>query len=247
MNTETLKHQISDLYKDFFQDMKIDPKTGIVQGTNRRFSGYPYIGDNYADAPIRLLFIALDTGKDECYNDKDKSFHSFESRHDIFVNVTPEKYNPHIAGLYATALCILKEKKGWTHAWDSLWAFRDEYKTARAIRVVADNLPRDVMEYIAYENRYRFVTVGRGQDMEERSGGKDRTWLNAERERKMLLDEIDVFNPDILVFQGKHGLWNCGVNELRNKFKVIVMNHPSCWQRGADRLQYVVENVDSLL
>lgn len=247
MNIETIKHQITDLYQDFFQDMKIDPKTGIIQETNHRFSGYPYIGDNYADAPIRLLFIPLDTGKDECYYDKDKSFHSFESRRDIFLQNTLEDYNPHIAGLYATALYILKDKMGWTNAWDSLWAYRNEYKTAKAIRADANNLPRDIMNYVAYENRYRFVTIGRGQNKEERSGGKDRTWLNGERERKMLLDEIDAFNPDIVIFQGKHGLWNCGVNGLRKKYKVIKMSHPSCWQWGADKLQYIVRNVDAQL
>jgi hypothetical protein len=86
-----------------------------------------------------------------------------------------------------------------------------------------------------------------GNEIRERGGNKDRRWINPQRESEMLLSEIDTFSPDIIVFQGKDGLWNCNINELKNKYKVIVAYHPSCWQRKADRLQYIVENIGAQL
>ena len=249
MDTATIKSKISDLYGQFFEDMKIDPETGIVAGTDKRFSGFPYLGAKYAGAPVRILFVALDTGNDEKYDSN--TFHSFESRERVFLGGDAAKldFNPHIGGLYATALYLLKDKMGWEDAWSALWAYRDQYKTAKAIRVASRDLPLDLMAYVAYENRFRFVTVKRGHEKDEkgneikdRSGGKDRKWLDMEREKKMLLDEIDAFAPDVVVFQGKVGLWNCGESELKKKYKVITLNHPSCWQRKADRLQYIADN-----
>ncbi len=234
-----LKENISKLYHDFFIDMKIDPKTGIIEGTNRRFTGFPYIGANYVNAPVKILFISLDTGKDECF--KDNTFHSFENRESIFPSGMLS-FNAHIAGLYATALFILKDKMGYQSAWAKLWEKRD-FKSAKAIRESYDSLPKDLMSYVAYENRYRFVTIGRGAEKEERGGGKDRIWINAERESKFLIDEIDIFAPDVIVFQGKDGLWNCRIDELKKQYKVVIAQHPSWWQGGADKLQYIVEHI----
>ena len=62
---ETLKQELDNLFHKFFEDMKIDEKTGIVKDTNKRFSGYPYIGEKYVEAPVKILFIPLDTGSDE--------------------------------------------------------------------------------------------------------------------------------------------------------------------------------------
>ena len=249
MTFTELKNNLSLLYRDFFEDMKIDSKTGIVMGTNLRFTGFPYIGSNYVTAPIKILFIPLDTGKDECF--KENTYHSFKNREDIFPTGMLD-FNAHIAGMYATALYILKEKMGYESAWDTLWSYRDSYKIAKAIRMSANCLPQSLMSYIAYENRFRFVSIGRGFDEEEnetpeRSGNKDRRWINPQRESEMLLSEIDTFSPDIIVFQGKDGLWNCNINELKKKYKLIVAYHPSCWQRKADRLQYIVENIGAQL
>ena len=245
MSLSELKNNISILYRDFFVDMKIDTKTGVVDGTNLRFTGFPYIGANYVNAPMRVLFIPLDTGKDECF--KNNSYHSFEDRESIFPTGMLD-FNAHIAGMYATALYILKEKMGYETAWDRLWRVRDSYKIAKAIRFGKDFLPQDLMSYIAYENRFRFVSLRRGWDengneISERGGNKDRKWINKQRESKMLMAEIEAFSPDIIVFQGKDGLWNCNINELKKKYKVVIAYHPSCWRRGADKLQYIVDTI----
>ncbi len=245
MTFQELKDNIKCLYDDFFRDMEIDKHTGIVKGTNLRFTGFPYIGSNYVNAPIKILFISLDTGIDECSDSN--TYHSLEDRENIFAD-GPLNFNPHIAGLYATALYLLKDQMNLQSAWEELWNLRDSHKNAKAIRVAADFLPHDLMSYVAYENRYRFVTKGRGNakngiKVKERSGGKDRIWLNAKRESKLLTDEIEAFSPDIIVFQGKTGLWNCNVGVLKEKYQVVVAYHPSCWQRGADKLQYIVDYI----
>ncbi|MBQ4484220.1 MAG: hypothetical protein II934_04385 [Prevotella sp.] len=244
MTFSELKNNISDLYRDFFLDMKIDSKTGIVDEKNLRFTRYPFIGAKYVEAPIKVLFIPLDTGKDECL--ETNSYHSFEDREEIFPTGMLD-FNAHIAGMYATALYILKEKMGYESAWDTLWGYRDSYKIAKAIRMCKSCLPQDLMSYIAYENRFRFVTIGRGSNKKERTGGKDRIWINAEREAQLLEDEINIFAPDIIVFQGKDGLWNCNINELKKKYKVVIAYHPSCWQRKADKLQYIEEHIGTQL
>ena len=235
MKNEVLKEQIRNLYRDFFADMKIDPQTGIVDGTNRRFTGYPYIGANYVTAPVKILFIPYDVGEDECR--RDNTYHTFEDRESIFPSGMLD-FNAHIAGVYATALFILKGEKEYQSAWDVLWSNR-EYKTAKAIRMSYEYLPKDLMSYVAYENRFRFVTIGR----EKRSGGEDRIWINPEREGKLLVDEINIFAPDVIVFQGKEGLENCHIDELKAKYKVVVSYHPSCHYYGADKLQYIVEHI----
>lgn len=239
MTFQELKDNIKCLYDAFFKDMKIDKHTGIVDGTNLRFTGFPYIGSNYVNAPIKILFISLDTGIDECF--ESNTYHSLEDRENIFADGYLD-FNPHIAGIYATALYLLKDRMNLQSAWEKLWNLRNSHKNAKAIKVAADFLPHDLMSYVAYENRYRFVTKGRGNaENDKRSGGNDRVWLNAKRESILLMDEIDAFSPDIVVFQGKDGLWNCNIERLKEKYQVVMAYHPSYWQRGADRLQYIVD------
>ena len=130
----------------------------------------------------------------------------------------------------------------YQNAWDVLWGNR-QFKAAKAIRQSYNSLPKDLMSYVAYENRFRFVTIGRGNEKDERGGGKDRKWINEKREAQLLVDEINVLSPNIIVFQGKEGIWNCRTDELKKQYKIVVAHHPSWWQGGADKLQYIVEKI----
>lgn len=230
-----LKKGIKNLCTDFMKDMEIDPTTGLLKNTHLRFSGFPYIGANYVNAPIKILFIPLDCGIDEL--SKQNTYHSFESRENIFKegNLT---FNDHIAGIYATTLLIIKDRMQLQEAWERLQS-QNGYTVKKAITNVADSLPRNLMTYVAYENRFRFVT----KDRDARTGGKDRLYINPQRERQLLMDEVKVFNPDVIVFQGKEGLWNCGVDVLKKKYNVIEAMHPSAWQYKANKLQYIVEHI----
>lgn len=241
---ETLKQELDNLFQKFFEDMKIDEKTGIVKDTNKRFSGYPYIGEKYVKAPVKILFIPLDTGSDELY--KDNTYHKFDGR---IKQITPKKdakhvFNPHIAGLYATTVCLLKEElESAKDCWVRLLDTKGE-TTSTKINNLWENLneeQKNLLSYIAYDNRYKFVTIGR----DSKSGGKDRTWLNKDKERELLLSEIEIFNPDIIVFQGKTGIDNCSILELLIKnYNIFLSNHPSYWQKGANKLDYIEKIFD---
>ena len=243
---ETLKQELDNLFQKFFEDMEINKETGIVKDSNKRFSGYPYIGEKYVEAPVKILFIPLDTGVDELK--KENTYHKFESRAE---KVTPNKnakhvFNPHLAGLYATTVCLLKEElDSAKECWEYLLNASGKTTSTR-INNSWKNLneeQKNLLSHVAYTNRYRFVTIERPED--KRSGGKDRTWLNKDKERELLLSEIEIFNPDIIVFQGKTGLDNCNIKELKEKYTVFVANHPSCWQKGANKLDYIIETFNN--
>lgn len=242
-----LEEQIKSLYDVFFEDMKINKQTGILEQKFRdrilRFSGLPYIGEDYVNAPVKVLFIPLDTGADEL--GKKNTYRDFDSRRDAVVGGDRQlDFESHMAGLYATALFILKNGLGEQSSWDALWKCKD-FKIKKAIKLVSDSLPKDLLKYVAYQNRYKFVTVGRSSDpsYKERSGGKDRVWVNGKRLSELLMAEIEALSPDIIVFQGTDGLWNCHVGELKKKYQVAIAYHPSCYQKGADKLQYIVDKI----
>ena len=239
MELNELRAMIKGRYDTFFTDLSIDPTTGIIEGSNKRFNGYPYIGANYCNAPVKVLFIALDCGEDELA--KQNTFRSFESRESIFGGEKLSVNNPHIAGLYSTALYLLKDSMGWEPAWEKLWS-KNRFTMLRAIKKVQNDLPKNLMSYVAYFNRYSFVTVGR----KKRVGGEDRCWIQPEKEKELIFDIACLFEPDIIVFQGTQGIDNCSVRRLKDKFKVYKMYHPSCWQRRANKLQYVVTTINKL-
>ena len=154
-------------------------------------------------------------------------------------------FNPHLAGLYATTVYLLKDKlDSAKECWEYLLNASGKTTSTR-INNSWKNLneeQKNLLSHVAYTNRYRFVTIERPED--KRSGGKDRTWLNKDKERELLLSEIEIFKPDIIVFQGKAGLDNCNTKELKKKYTVFEANHPSCWQKRANKLEYIKETFD---
>ena len=232
---ETLKLELDNLFQKFFEDMEINKETGIVKDSNKRFSGYPYIGEKYVEAPVKILFIPLDTGSDELY--KDNTYHKFDGR---IKQIMPKKdakhvFNPHLAGLYATTVYLLKEElESAKDCWERLLNTKGEI-TSTKINNLWKNLndkQKNLLSYVAYDNRYKFVTINR----KNKSGKKDRTWLDKDKERELLLSEIEIFKPNIIVFQGKTGSDNCNIKELKEKYTVFVANHPSYWPRGTKKL-----------
>ena len=60
-------------------------------------------------------------------------------------------------------------------------------------------------------------------------------------ERRVVVEPVlCALSPDVIVFHGKQGIDNCRVPELKEKYKVVVMDHPSSWRNGGDTLQYIV-------
>ncbi|MEI8274011.1 MAG: hypothetical protein WCG08_15460, partial [Paludibacter sp.] len=199
----------------FFVDIKIDKKTGLVEGKNKRFATMPYIGKKYQEAKKKILFVGTDIGEDEYA--RTNRFQSFEEREE---NVFSSN-NPHIAGTYVTALYFLKEIYNWGNYYEQInknWTCQKARKSLR-------NLPTEVLEYISLTNYYKFVTVDREN---ERSGGKDRVFNSIIFEKKIFQDEIMLLNPDIIIFQSVKFANLDLIPEIINMgIEVYVAPHPS--------------------
>ena len=55
------------------------------------------------------------------------------------------------------------------------------------------------LSFIALTNYFKFVDKGREG---KRSGNKNRKYINEKVEKELFLNEVKIFNPDIIIFQG---------------------------------------------
>lgn len=229
MKTEELETNLKELYNEFIKHFNLDETTGLFEDSKSRFSGYPYVGLKYAESEKKILFIGLDTGVDELYNEN--TYHNFCSRRNrIPVTGEGETYKalgPHMAGTYLLTMLLLSDDH---HEWES--AKKQLFKSpdivnCRVISENKDNIPGDVLTYVAHTNIFNFVTVGRTQ----RGGSKDRKWRDIQYEIEFLKREIEVFHPNILVFQSKafsRYIPQCVMNDLRKiTDRIICGYHPS--------------------
>jgi len=267
MNTKA-NEDLNNLYLQFIECLDIDKTTGMLgkisnnryAGQKLRFSGYPYVGSKYYEAKKKILFVGLDLGIDE--NREEKTFHSFDSRRECIAGSTkgcvPYNYNNHISGTYGMALYILKDLYGWNKQWDSLNKIKDTVFIS-AINQLKSDLPVDVLDYVALTNIHKFVTECRGCDFRKtkpscwtedcivnernRSGASNRRWYNEKDEIKMIMDEIEILNPDIIYFQGSVSpIKEEHLELLNSKFEIWIANHPSAWNVGANKPSYIGSN-----
>lgn len=187
-----LEEQLEVLYDVFFEEMHIDKASGLLDSKDKRFATMPYVGKNYSTSKKRILFVGTDIGEDE--ENKSDTYQNFAERDDSVYATQLSKKNPHIAGTYVTALNFLKEYYNWGNYWKLI---DKEWTCQRALKSITD-LPTDVLSYISLTNYYKFVTLNR---IDERSGDKDRSFNNADIEKQLFLDEIKIFNPNIVFFQ----------------------------------------------
>jgi hypothetical protein len=190
-----MKRELDAAIHDFFDTAGIDSDTGIVtddpHAGTRRFGSMPYIGSRYAEAPLRILFLGYDIGRDP------GKIESFEERRRAIEDADPCKLNPHISGTYASAVFWLRDALDLDDAWD---AIQEQGSISHHGLQPVDGLP-DVnpLAYVALRNMYPFVSLGR----EERSGGQDQQLLFPEQELALLRREIAILDPDVIICQGK--------------------------------------------
>lgn len=272
MLTTDFESKLTNLYGEYMGKMSISLKEGLLGRieNNRykdevlRFSGFPYIGAEYHKAKKKILFIGLDIGIDE--RRIDNTYHTIESRRTCIQwseNMREGKinYNPHIAGTYAVALYALKDYYDWNDAWKKLFA-KNETTTQMALRVLSNELPNNVMDYVALTNVHKFVSLCRGCEKEvcwseeckdakilkNRSGGNNRKWYSKNKEIQFLMDEIELLNPDVIVFQGSaRKLQADKLEKLKSKYIIIEAYHPSAWNVGANKVEYAKKIIDSVL
>jgi len=218
-----LEKKLEQLFDTFFEKMHIDKVTGLVDGKNVRFATMPYVGSNYSEAKKKILFVGLDMGQDEYY--LTNRYQTFDERKDS-VNDTPlSDKNPHIAGTYGTALYFLKDIYNWTDSWNILNSQNQFFK--QALNSNCDLLPKEVLSYVSQINYFSFVT----KDRYNRAGNMDRKFINQKIEIELLENVINLFNPDILIFQSLT-LRNEGLmNKFKKNMDIYVGYHPSSFGR----------------
>lgn len=210
-----IQEELTALYDEFFRKMNIDPQSGLWKDAPEnapiRFASMPYIGNNYAEAPVKILFAAYDLGNDEL-SGSDR-IQTFEERHDAVVS---NPSSPHIAGTYVTTLCLLKDQ--YADEWNRILT----NETKSNIAVIKDS-PDGVLEHVAMTNRWKFVTVNRIQ----RQGSSDRVYRNKQAEVELFYKEIEILNPDIVWFQGTQGAYTYAETLKAQGRKVYIACHPS--------------------
>ncbi len=95
-NTPVIEKKITNLYKEFFNVVGVNHKTGELQSNKKlKFATYPYIGSEYGKR-TKVLFIGLDIGKDE----KRGAILGFMEKREVVegLDSNRKKMNPHIAG-----------------------------------------------------------------------------------------------------------------------------------------------------
>lgn len=225
-----LTNKLEAVYETFFNDLNINPETGIVQKTEKRFAAKPAIGKMYEESKNKILFISLDIGKDELYCECGiNSFQDYQYRIASICDGKIKDKNPHMAGVYGIALYLLRNCNNWHQAWQLL---ADDSRFFREIlNDKHQDLPTDVLSHISLINFYNFVKVGR----KARTGDSDRTFLNRKKEVQLLRDVINILEPEQIVIHGK-GIHNVFKSEiiphLNRKTTVYPVVHPSIIGRG---------------
>ena len=216
------RQRIENTYHKFFRKFKIDSTTGVLQeNPNLKFATMPYIGRQYFLAKQRILFIAMDIGKDETKN----KYQSLDERNqaiekDIIVS------SPHISGTYCAALYLLKELHGWQDTWQVFCA-NATYSQATKIKHHEDG--ENPLAFVALTNLHKFVTI----DREKREGDLDRKFLKKEFEEAFLLEEIKLLKPHILFLQGQLQISPETMLKIKgNDIKIIAAPHPAYRKAG---------------
>nr|WP_321374019.1 hypothetical protein [uncultured Bacteroides sp.] len=218
---EQIKNEITSLYNDFYEKNAIDPKEGIwhnaPEGKELRFATMPHIGNHYAKADMKILFVGLDIGMEE-----EKYIIPLKYRRDCFVHEIKNCPNAHVSGMMITTLFLQREK--YTELWNKVLTHRNLQNRA-IINKMRDSFP-SILDNVAQTNFYKFVTVGRTS----RTGASDRQFFGDEQGKieDLFLKEVKILNPDIIWFQGKEFEGYSVYRELKKTSKkVIVSCHPS--------------------
>lgn len=227
-----LESDLNQLYADFFKKCEIDEETGIVKSNPyKRFATKVAIGENYLNSEKKILFVSLDMGRDENLVDFNKNtFQDFQQRRDsVCSGGNLGDKNPHMAGVYGTALYFLKDHYNWEVSWKLLVEKNQFFREI----LIANNgiLPQNVLKHIALLNFYNFVTVGR----KDRTGGSDRKLVFEKDEINLLIQTINTLKPDVIIVQSK-----TLVNYFKNLIKpnipkntdIYIGFHPSVFGRG---------------
>ena len=224
------------LVKDFSKAMGFDKETGILPNNKKRFTGMPFIGNDYGKFSPKILIVGSDIGYDE--RRKDNTYHNFDTKRECCIRPSKREYRAHLCGTYMTALYLLKE----VAPFNSMWQENFSDKTATlALKTLNTEQIRQIANAIALTNLHKFVT----KDRENRSGDKDRKWIDHDKEFATFIEEVKCFVPDIVVIQRIGLLSEKDLAQIRQIVgQVYTLPHPSSGARergGCNVQKFIID------
>jgi hypothetical protein len=223
----SIESSIKLLYERFFQKLKINKKNGEFMRNSRwsflKFPTYPFIGREYAqNEDCRVLFIGLEIGSDELPNG---GIIDFEKKRERSEN--NDGYNTHFYGM-AVATIFSLGKPFKRNQWRQVCkgkTYKEVFNLAKEKEINFKPL-----DHVAMTNCYKFVTKRRKSKL----GSKDAKHISSDEEWDLLKNEIRIFKPRFLVFQGAYFKKDYWLRQLESEIekenrdmKVYFSHHPS--------------------
>lgn len=221
---EGLANQLEARYAGFFEDMGVDPATGLLKGREGwKIACYPHVGTKYGSDPEvnRVLVFGLNVGYDmnpEGIWTTDEWQEGLEPQEKVQTG-----FNPHIAGTYFAMLRYgCPPKWGWER-------FQNSKDSCQVLLRKGEGLPsQNPLSYLAFSNIYKWVWHGAENTSQQKSTQR---FLDRTKEVELILDEIRILDPDIVVLQSSRfarhhfGPTMTAIDHLTGKAYVLV--HPS--------------------
>ncbi len=230
------------LVEDFSKAIGFDKETGLLPNGKKRFSGMPFIGNDYGKFYSKILIVGEDIGSDECVNDNAKDingtplyFHDFDSKR---KNCMTGKYHAHLAGTYMTALYLLRKCDKFKDMWEESMCDRTAHW---ALKMLSASQIAEIAHTIALTNLHKFVTVVR----EGKSGDQDRNWIDHDKEFAIFIEEVKCFAPDIIILQAINSMTNEDIEQIKQAAggaSVYKLTHPSTRKRGGRIVHNLIIN-----
>ena len=232
------------LVEDFSKVMGFNEDTGLLPNGEKRFSGMPFIGNDYGKFYPKILIVGSDIGSDECVikNTKDINgtplyYHDFHSKRKNCVNMAG-KYHAHLAGTYMTALYLLRNCDKFKDMWEESMCDRTAHW---ALKMLSALQIAEIAHTIALTNLHKFVTVVRTG----KSGDQDRNWLDHDKEFATFIEEVKCFAPDIIILQAINSISEAEIEQIKQAVKgvaVYKLTHPSTRRKGGRIVQNLITN-----
>ena len=224
------------LVEDFSKAMGFDKETGMLPNSKKRFSGMPFIGNDYGKFSPKILVVGSDIGCDE--RRRDNTYHYFDTKRECCIRPSKREYRAHLCGTYITALYLLKE----VAPFNSMWQENFSNKTAtHALKTLKTEQIQMIADAIALTNLHKFVT----KDRTNRSGDKDRKWIDHDKEFATFIEEVKCFAPDIVIIQRIGLLPEDDLKRIRQIVgQVYTLPHPSSGARergGCNVQKYIID------
>ena len=236
MSTELKKDIHKILIEDFSKAMGFNEEMGLLPNGEKRFSGMPFIGNDYGKFSPKILIVGSDIGCDE--KRKDNTYHNFDTKRECCIRPSKREYRAHLCGTYMTALYLLKEVAPFS----SMWQENLSDKTATlALKTLDTEQIQQIANAIALTNLHKFVT----NDRTKRSGDEDRKWIDYDKEFATFIKEVKCFAPDIIILQAINSISKAEIEQIKQATgdaAVYKLTHPSTRKRGGRIVQNLIIN-----